>query len=154
MSHNIESGHIVHGIAPVADAFTGTVNSDIIEVAGEGIEFLLYKGVGTTGTSTLTVDACDDTSASNTTAVAFWYRANTTSDTWGAWTEATTAGFATTAGSNHIYQIWVPASYVGSAGYKYARLTAVEVVDDPVLGGIMARVINTRYQPMPYSLID
>ena len=154
MSHIIEANHFVHGIAPVADAFAGTVNSDIIEVAGEGILFLLYKGVGTTGTSTLTVDACDDVSASNTTAVQFWYRINTGTDVWGSWTEAAAAGFATTAGSSHMYQVWVPAAYVGAQGYAYARLTAVEVVDDPVLGGILAIVINTRFQAMPYSLID
>ena len=64
--------HFVKGFDPVADAFAATVYSDIIEVAGQGIGFVIYKGVGTTGTSTITVEACDDISASNSTAVVFW----------------------------------------------------------------------------------
>ena len=37
--------HFVKGIDPVADMNNGTVYSDIIEVGGEGIMFLYYKGV-------------------------------------------------------------------------------------------------------------
>jgi hypothetical protein len=38
--------------------------------------------------------------------------------------------------------------------YAYARLTATEVVDSPVLGGVNAYIENTRYQEQPVSLID
>ncbi|MCB0207344.1 MAG: hypothetical protein KDH89_21185, partial [Anaerolineae bacterium] len=98
--------HFVKGLDPVADAFSGTVYSDIIEVMGEGICFLVYKGVGTTGTSTLTVEACDDVSASNSSAVVFWYKRVGTTDS--GWTAATTSGFATTAGSSDMYLIAAP----------------------------------------------
>lgn len=146
--------HWVKGIDPVADAFDGTVATDIFEVWGEGAIFLIHKGVGTTGTSTITVLACDDTTPSNTTAVPFWYRASTTGDTWGAWTAATTAGFTTTAGSSQMYEIRVPADVMASTGYGYVKLVATEVANDPVLGGIMCGVYGLRYETQPESLID
>lgn len=140
MSRNIltQRGHVVHGIAPVADAFAGTVASDVFNMENyHGCTFYVYKGVGTTGTSTITVEACDYTTPSNTTAIPFRYRVNTSSDTWGAVQTATTAGFATTAGSNHIYEIIVDGDELGDTGYGYVRLKAVEVVNDPVLGGVL-----------------
>ena len=149
--------HFVNAIVPVADAFSGTVNSDVIEANGEGVLFVLYKGVGTTGTSTITIDACDDTTPSNTTAVPFIYRVTSAAgDTWGAWTAATTTGFVTTAGSNLMAQIYVDAAELAEEGYEYCRLTAIEVVatDDPVLGGVLAAVVNPRYQVQNSSLID
>lgn len=136
-----EQVHAVTGLDPVADAFDGTVYSDIIRVSNAfGISFLLWKGVGATGTSTVTVQACDDVSATNTSALAFKYRANTatgTSDVWGALTTATSAGFDTTAGSGQMYWIHVDADLLANSGYKFCRLKCVEVVNSPVLGGIM-----------------
>ena len=144
--------HFVKGLDPVADAFASTVYSDIIEVAGQGIGFVIYKGVGTTGTSTITVEACDDISASNSTAVVFWYKRVGTTDS--GWTAATTAGFTTTAGSSDLYHIAVPADQIGETGYAYARLKAVESVDSAVLGGILAYVYGGRFTPQPTSLVD
>jgi len=144
--------HFVKGLDPVADAFSGTVYSDIIEVGGEGIGFLIYKGVGTTGTSTITVEACDTTVPGASSAVVFWYKRIATTDS--GWTAATTSGFATTAGSSDMYLIAAPKDVFASTGYKYARLKAVEVANDPVLGGIAAFVYGLRYGPQPVSLID
>lgn len=133
-----QNGHIVNSLAPVADAFSGTVYSDVHNMKNyNGCTFILYKGVGTTGTSTITVSACDDVVPTNRTAIPFKYRANTSGDTWGAVTVATTAGFATTAGSNHMYEIIVDGDELGDTGYGYVELKCVEVVNDPVLGGIM-----------------
>jgi len=140
MPHQImtQNGHIIHGLAPVADAFSGTVRSDVFNMKNyNGCTFLIYKGVGTTGTSTITVNACDNTTPSNRTAIPFRYRVNTSSDTWGAVTAVAATGFATTAGSNHMYEIIVDAAELAKAGYGFVELTAVEVVNDPVLGGIM-----------------
>lgn len=144
--------HFVKGLDPVADAFAATVYSDIIEVAGQGIGFVIYKGVGTTGTSTITVEACDDISASNSTAVVFWYKRVGTTDS--GWTAATTSGFTTIAGSSDLYHIAVPADQIGETGYAYARLKAVESVDSAVLGGILAYVYGGRFTPQPTSLVD
>ena len=146
--------HLVKGLDPIADAFSGTVYSDVVEVQGDGIQFIIYKGVGTTGTSTITINACDDVTPTTESAVAFWYRKATTGDTWGDWTAATTSGFATTAGSSQLYQIVVPADQiVASAEYGYARLKAVEVVNDPVLGGILCGVYGLRNAEQPSTLI-
>lgn len=145
--HNVDADHFVVAIAPVADAFAGTKTSDVIKVDGEGIEFQVWTGVGATGTSTFTVLACDDVTPTNTAAVAFWYKQITADPGDANWTLATTAGFTRAAGSNYACRIWVPADLIGANGYGYAQLKAVEVVNDPVLGGVVARVVNTSKQP-------
>ena len=150
----LETMDFVMALDPVADCFAGTVNSDVFEVQGEGAFFIVYTGVGTTGTSTLTVDACSTAGAAATTAVAFIYRVMTTAGTWGAATKATSSGFATTAGSSDMYLIDVPAGNVGATGYGYVRLTATEVANDPVIGCIIGSVYGLRYAPQPSSLID
>ncbi len=151
---SVSKRHAIPVLYPVADAFAGTVTTDVIEAQGEGVLFEITKGVGTTGTSTITVLSADDTTPTTTAAVAFIYRISTTPDSWGAWTEATTAGFATTAGSNQMYQIYVDAARSAANNYRYMQLQAVEVANDPVLGGVTAYVENTRYQDQPQSLID
>ena len=50
----LDEMHLVKGIDPVADAFSGTVTSDVVECWGGGVLFVVYKGVGATGTSTCT----------------------------------------------------------------------------------------------------
>ena len=133
-----QRGHIVNSLPPVADAFDGTKRSDVHNMKNyHGCTFLIYKGVGTTGTSTITVNACDDTTPSNRTAIPFRYRANTSSDTWGTVTVATATGFVTTAGSNHMYEIIVDGDELGDTGYGYVELTAIESANDPVLGGVL-----------------
>ncbi len=149
----LERLHFVKGIDPIADAFAGTVATDVFEVKGEGAWAMRYHGVGATGTSTVTAEACDDVTPTNSTAVAFMYRICTTGDTWGAWTQATTAGFATTAGSSQMYEMYVPASELGAEGYGYCRFKFVEVADDPVLGGVLCAVVNPRVQPQPSTVI-
>ena len=151
--HTVDDLHAVPVLYPVADAFAGTMNTDIVRVRGEGVLFVITKGVGTTGTSTITVDACDDVTPSNTTAVAFMYRISTTPDTWGDWTQATATGFTTTAGSNQMYEVYCPADELAAAGYGYARLTAVEVANDPVLGGVNAYIVNPDYVVQPATVL-
>jgi hypothetical protein len=148
--------HYIKGLDPVADAFSGTVYTDIVSMDNHKLaEFIIYKGVGTTGTSTITVEACDDTSASNTSAVAFNYQAITSGDTAGALTAVTSTGFTTTAGSSQIYVIYVDADALLASGYKYVRLKAVESVDNPVLGGILINLREPRYnQAVQTSAID
>lgn len=146
--------HWVSGVVPVADAFTGTVSTDIFEVWGQGALFIRHDGAGATGTSTVTVEACDNITPSNTTAVAFMYRVCTTGDTWGAWTAATSTGFATTAGANQMYQIYVDAAVLAEQGYGYVRAKFTELVDNPVTGCVLCAVVGLRYGEQPESLID
>ena len=148
--------HLVKGLDPVADAFAGTVSTDVVSMKNhETVEFYIYKGVGATGTSTITVEACDDIVPTTTSAIAFRYQAITTGDTHGAMTEAAAAGFATTAGSSQLYKVSVDSQALAVSGYEYVRLTAVEVVDSPVLGGVMISLTGARYdQAVQESAID
>jgi len=143
MNLMMESRHFVKGLDPVADAFAGTVNSDVVSLRGyDNVLFIVHVGVGVTGTSTLTVEACDDVTPTNTTAIVFWYREITATDVEGAITKAAATGFVTTAGSSKIVLVEAKAADVAAAsvnstvGNHFVRLTAVESVDSPVLGGI------------------
>lgn len=136
----------VHGTAPVVDAFSGTVASAAIKLGknAQKATAIVYKGVGTTGVSTITVEACTASDGTGATAIPFLYSTNTSSDTFGNLTQATTSGFSTTAGSNHIYQIDVDVRDCPD-GYPWVRVKAVETVDSPVLGGIMWLAYNLRF---------
>jgi hypothetical protein len=128
---------IVKGLDPVADAFDGTVTSDVFSMKNHKLAVgIIYKGAGATGTSTITVLACDDTTPTTTEAIPFKYQAITSGDTPGAITAATTSGFTTTAGSSQRYLIYIDASDLADSGYGYCQIQAVEDANDPVLGGI------------------
>lgn len=140
--------HGVKGLDPVADAFDGTVYSDVISLREHtNVMFLVYKGVGATGTSTLTVEAADDIVPSNVSAVPFKYKSITSTDVQGAINTATSTGFATTAGSSQIYLIEANVEELLASGYEYVRLKAVEVVNSPVLGGIAVLLSGNRFGP-------
>jgi hypothetical protein len=150
-----QNGHIVQGLPPVADAFAGTVRSDVISMKNHRqCTFVIQKGVGTTGTSTVTVNGCDDTTPTTRTAIPFKYRVNTSGDTWGDVTVATASGFATTAGSNHLYEIIVDGDELGDLGFGYVELNLVEVVDSAVLAGILVILQEPSYaQAIPMTAI-
>ncbi len=154
MLNLLETAHFIKGLDPVADAFSGTVYSDIVNMKNFAkAAFILCKGVGTTGTSTITVEACDDVSGSNVTAIPFRYRAITSNDTQGALTQATTSGFTTTAGSSQMYLIEADENAMGASGYQYVRLKAVEVVDSPVLGGIAIALHGKRQSDVTTAIV-
>lgn len=137
------------GIDPIADALSATVYTDVINASlYERLVFVIHKGVGTTGVSTVTVLAGSDTANPPTasTAIPFYYKAMTSGDTEGALTAATASGFALTAGSSQVYLIEVDCSELGDTGYSYVCLKAVESVDSEVLAGIMVFGIGGRYQ--------
>lgn len=137
--------HIVKGIDPVAD-FNDTVQStDIVHMAEYAVcRFIYYKGVGATGTCSIIVEACDDAAGTNNTAVAFKYQKYTAAtDLPGAVLSATTTGFTTTAGSSQMYVIEVDANSLGTQGW--VRMTMTEVVNSPVLGGVIIELLTPRY---------
>lgn len=145
-----EQNHVIAGIYPVADALSGTVYSDVYSLKNAShITFFIMKGVGTTGTSTITIEACSTAAAAAQTAIAFKYKkcsSSTSEDTFGALAAATSAGFATAAASNEIYAIEVDAREIASTGYEFIRLKAVEVVDDPVVACVFAVLSGLRQQ--------
>lgn len=146
----------VQCLAPVADAFAGTVYPEAIDMKNAAyIVFTINKGVGTTGTSTVSVVAGDTTSPLNETAIPFYYRrvAGATSIP-GALTAAAAAGFTTTAGSAEHYEIHVSTKAMASTGYAYCSLKLVEVVDSPVVGSVTAVVYGQRYADSTDNIID
>jgi hypothetical protein len=154
-----ERNLIVSGLEPVANAFAGTVYSDIIDAGdADGLAFLVYWGVGATGTTLITVEACDDIVASNVSAVAFRSRRVadvTASDVPGALTSRASTGFTTTAGSHQLYLIEVDPDVLAASGYRYARLKCVEQTASALLGGIFVLLSKLRNaQATPASVID
>jgi hypothetical protein len=96
----LEGLKFIKGLAPVADAFAGTVVSDVVDMSDfNRIVFCQFTGVGTTGTSTITVEACDDIVPTTTSAVPFHSRSITGADTEAAVVARAAAGYTTVAGS-------------------------------------------------------
>ena len=145
MSSFGEQHKLVNALSPVADAYAADPGCDVVSMAKwNRFTAVIHEGVGTTGTATVTVEACDNFTPSNTTAIAFRYKATTSGDTEGAYTTAAAAGFATTAGSNHIYMIEIVSAEL-PAGKPNVRLKLVEVVDSPVLAGVTYDLTEPRY---------
>jgi hypothetical protein len=150
---SMEKSHFEVGLAPVADAFAGTVYSDVVNMKNHGrVRFIHFWGVGTTGTGTITVQACDDTVPSNRTAVPFRYRSLVAGAAPSAWAYVAATGFTTAAGSNQIYEIEVLAEDVGATGYGYVQTKQVEVAASARLGGILIEMLDAKFQgPTPIT---
>lgn len=146
----LERLQFVKGIDPIADAHAGGVTSDVYDMSAfSRIIFAVYRGVATGGTAapTYTVLACDDTTPSNTTAVAFHYRKSL-----GAVTAATTTGFQATAGSSAIDLIEVREDAIAATGRKYVQLNIAETVNDPVVAAVFA-VGELKEQRSTYATV-
>ncbi len=134
------------GIDPVADVFDNgtTPASDVVSMRGYGnVLFVIHYGVGATGTQTFTVEACDNVTPSNQTAIVFWYRQILATDVEGTLTKATTSGFTVTAGSSKIVLLEAKAADVAAAsvnstvGNQFVRLKqSAEPVNSACLAGI------------------
>ena len=138
--------HVVNALPPAADAFAGTVVTDVINLKNwQHVSFLVQCGAGAVGTSTITVEACDDTTPTNTESIPFTYQECVLNDTLGEVKQAEASGFTTAAAANKMYKIEVDAQALAKSGYSYVRLKSVEVVDDPVVGGVIAVLTGGRY---------
>lgn len=137
MALMLETLKFAKGVDPVADAFAGAnVRSDVYSMRdhGHGL-FVIYIGVGATGTSTILVNSCDDVVPTTRTAIPYWSREITTGDTDGTITRRAAAGYVYTAGSSKIILIEVDAKDL-AAGDGFVELELDESVDSPCLGGI------------------
>jgi len=135
----MERLQFVKVLDPVADAFDTSPITDVISMKNlSRILFLVHIGVGATGTSTFTVEACDDVVPTNVSAIPFKYRQILSGDTEGAIADGATTGFVDTAGSSKLIAIEVREDALAASGFGYVRLKAVESVNSPVLGGIVA----------------
>lgn len=153
----LEHCRFVNALAPIDDAFAGTVYPAGVNLAEYGrVCFVIQKGVGTTGTSTITVVAGDTASPLTESAVPFHYRRiQSNNTTIGAVTAATAAaGFVTTAGSGDMYIIDLDAKALAASGYKYAHLKAVESVDAAVLLSVLAIAYNPRFADSTSDIVS
>jgi len=151
----LENRHFIGGLAPNADFAAGTVYTDVFNIVGDAGYALVWYGTNaSSGASTLTVEACDDTTPTNSTAVAFYYRVATTFDTFGDWTEATTAGITVGGSADSAWEIYVPSSELAQEGYGYMRIKMVESVNQAADGVVACYVVNPTYPPTSNSLID
>jgi len=149
-----ERGHFEAGLVPVADFLVngaGTA-SDVINMKQyEFVRFVLFWGVGATGTNTLTVEACDDVVPTNKVAVPFWYRQSVAFGTIGGilFQPVPATGLLTTAGSNQIIELYTTAEYIAGASpnqYGYVRLKSVPGVASALLGGCLIELFTNKYQ--------
>ena len=149
-----ERNHIAIGLVPDADLYAADPATDIINMEDYShVTFLLTEGAGGTGTVKLTVEECDDTTPTNSTAIAFKYRVCSSGDTWGALTASAATGYTTTAGANKMVAVEVDAAEL-SDGYPFVRLQLTEVVDDPCDAGVVVILSGARYpQAVPTTAI-
>ena len=120
-------------IAACEDMFNGNPASDVIDMGQYGeLSLVITKFAGATGTATITVLSCDDTTPTTTTGVAYRYRI-TTGTTPGDWADAAAAGFTTTAGANQVYEISILSNEL-SGDNQFVRFVMTESANDPVDG--------------------
>lgn len=141
----------ISGLSPRADIYNGGQASKVIDMSKyRRVVFgLLQVTAGTdTGTATVTLQACDNGTPSNTTAIPFDYWKNEsagTVDTLAAKVRATAAGFTTTANKTALYLIEVKAEELPAGTYG-VRLKTTEVVNDPVTGAIFVVAAEPRFE--------
>lgn len=156
MTSILSKFRFVNALAPIANAFAGTVYPTGINMSQYGrLAFVIQKGVGTTGTTTVTVVAGSDASPITESAVPFRYRRIAAGDTTiGALTQATATGFATTAGSGDMYIVEVDAKDLAASGFKYAHLKMVESVASAVIGSVLAFALDARYADNDVDIVS
>ena len=150
-----EQNQIVMALAPDADRWTGNPATDIINTKNYGhVTFIVMEGVGGTGTTTLTVEECDDVTPTNSTAIAFKYRLATSGDTFGALTSIASTGYLTIGGANKMVIIEVEAADL-SDGFPFVRVQTTEDDSTAIDGAIIAICSKPRYSQaiMPTAIV-
>lgn len=138
---------VVSLLGPTADYNGSTIDSDAVNLKNYSeASFLVQHKGGSTGKSTLTVLAASDGSGTGATAIPFLYRRKTTgaSSVWGAISVATAAGIDTVPAEDTVIEIFVKGDECPE-GKPFVNIHAVESVNDPVVGAILAILTNPRF---------
>lgn len=149
--------HWVRGMPYAADLFNGTVYSDVVNMENHHeVTFIINQELGSTGTATITIQACDDVVPTNRSAVPFTVQKYlAASDVPGAPAAVAATGFTTTAEATAaIYVIKVDAAVLAASGYGFVQMKAVEVVNDPVAASVLIALGQPRNNdPIPATAI-
>jgi hypothetical protein len=138
------TSHYIKGKLPMADGFTGTVYSAVVNLKYYGAaEFIVFRGGGALGTSLLTIEACSDINATQVQPVEFTYVRVSPGDTHSA--PATVASLTTPGGGADIFILKIRGSALGRWGWTHARLKSVEQTVGQVAGAILIRLEEPRY---------
>lgn len=133
-----ENVHFALGIAPSADIFNGDPGSDVVNMRHFEKACFIVCAVATTGQATLTIEACDNVTPSNTEAIPFKYRKtpSATSDATTAVAAATAAGITTDTSATKVYYLEIEAADLPE-GKPFVRLKTNEEVDAAVVGSVL-----------------
>lgn len=137
-------------LPPVADAFDTAKSSATVDMSRYGrCTFVVIEAAGGTGTATLQVMACTGPAAAGSagagaTAVAHRYATKAAAGAFAAIAAAAAAGQAPAAGANKLTVLEVTASDLPE-GSRYVQVKATEVVNSPVLAGILAILSEPRF---------
>ena len=166
MNGIIERIHPVHAgystfVAANEDIFNGNPATDVINLKNaQGVMFVIAMNANAgSGAATITIEACDDVTPSNTTAIAFRYQLISTVDIPGTLKAATSAGVSVGT-ANTIMLIEVDAAAVASAAVnstynnEVVRLQATETQSEAVDGAIMALLFGLRFSPLAATQIS
>lgn len=146
----IQTLKFVKGLAPAADRWNTNPSTDVVNMANYSkCTFLIHQQGGTTGTATITISAATDAAGSSPTAIPFKYSVGGTGasaggDDAGAMTDATAAGFTTTANADKLYLCEVNAIDL-PATKNFVFMTTTEAVNDPVNGAVEIILSGSRY---------
>jgi len=160
MKSILESIHPVHCgnssfVAANEDIFNGSPATDVINVknADTVIFMVIMNANAGSGAATITIEACDNVTPSNTAAIAFRYKLVSAGDTQGAVTACASTGVSVGT-ANTILYVEADAADVAAAAVNstynnhYVRLKATESQSDAVDGAITAFLNNLRYQEL------
>lgn len=163
----LSHAHLVAALYPVADAFAGGVDTDVISLRDyqRATLIVMTGAIEDSGISNLvTVNACTDNAKTGATAMAFRSRrclSSTTVDTWGALTARTSSGhnFATASGgavANNIWMLEVTADEVAAAlsGAAFVYATIAETANKTITAAALWILTEPRYPgAVPQSAI-
>ena len=131
------------------DLFDTAYASDVINMRDwQDCLFIINQTSGV-GSAEVSIQRCDDVTPTSTAgAPSYRYRASTTPDTWGVWTQVTSSsGFITAITPDKTYEIHIRGDEVGgSSGWEYIRLNVDEVVNSEIDVDVIAILFNGRYQ--------
>jgi hypothetical protein len=132
---------------PLADFNDGGNVSDVVNVSlYEECYFMVQMGArtGTTAAPVITVLSCDDTTPTNSEAVAFEYKLLTSGETSAAWVAVASTGYTVVSGDDQcvIVRVRTEKAFLD---YEYMQLSMTEPANDPQVGAVLIMLAKPSY---------